>query len=255
MPSNEATATSLFSSVYDIGITCFDKCFFFYVICGRQNFLWKFILTSRVFLTDMPAFLEKCALKDIRILSTSTITVQWWYQSSKGLYLLNFLNWSDFLITFRDCSRFFYKNDFFNQLKTMKFFEYKIFFCAASSCFCRRELLFFVQHHFFFDIKHFFVQHQLVFVDIILFFVQHQPFFSTQSYFLNNTKFLFQTLFRVSCHGDILLLSRSKRSIITCQKNHKVSLLCDTKELCFCVSQFFYIKFLYCTFAACWFSS
>ena len=150
----------------------------------------------------MPAFLEKCALKDIRILSTSTITVQWWYQSSKGLYLLNFLNWSDFLITFRDCSRFFYKNDFFNQLKTMKFFEYKIFFCAASSCFCRRELLFFVQHHFFFDIKHFFVQHQLVFVDIILFLCNINLFFRHKIIFWTTPNFCFRLY--LECHAMVI---------------------------------------------------
>ena len=38
-PSNVVAATSLFPSVCVIGIFCFDECFLFYVITGRQYFL------------------------------------------------------------------------------------------------------------------------------------------------------------------------------------------------------------------------
>ena len=38
-PSNVVAATNLFSSVYVIGITCFDECFSFCVITGRHYFL------------------------------------------------------------------------------------------------------------------------------------------------------------------------------------------------------------------------
>ena len=91
---------------------------------------------------------------------------------------------------------------------------------------------FFVLHQLFFDdIKYFFVQHQHVFVDTKLRFVQRQCFVSTQSYFSCNTKFLFWTSFRMSCHGDIFLLSHSNKNIITCQKINKFPSLCGTKKL------------------------
>ena len=76
------------------------------------------------------------------------------------------------------------------------FFEHKIFFCAASSCSCQHEIIFFVQHqlflltwntfscntnlflstpeylfcnNFFFHRKLFFMQHQIFVLDIICF--------------------------------------------------------------------------------------
>ena len=35
-PSNVTAATNLFFSVYVIGMTCFNECFFFYMITERQ---------------------------------------------------------------------------------------------------------------------------------------------------------------------------------------------------------------------------
>ena len=78
--------------------------------------------------------------------------------------------------------------------------------------------------------KHFFVQHQHVFVNTKILFVQRQTFcFNTKLFF---TKFLFWASFRMLCYGDIFLLSQQK--YITCQK---ISYLCDTKKL---ISFFFF---------------
>ena len=48
-PLKVAAAKSLFSSVYIIGTNCFNECFSFYVITKRCYFLWKFIVTLRLF--------------------------------------------------------------------------------------------------------------------------------------------------------------------------------------------------------------
>ena len=86
---------------------------------------------------------------------------------------------------------------------------------------------FFAQHHLVFaDMKHLFVLHQLFFCwheTIFCYFCRHQITFgatsNTQNCFPCNTKFLFWTLFRILCHLDMLLLSRSNKNITTCQKN------------------------------------
>ena len=44
-----SAAKTLFSSVYVVGITCFDECFLFYVIIGKHYFSWKFVITLRFF--------------------------------------------------------------------------------------------------------------------------------------------------------------------------------------------------------------
>ena len=95
------------------------------------------------------------------------------------------------------------------------------------------------------DMKHFFMQHQNAFVDARLCFVQHQTFVSKQNYFLCNIKFLFWTLLRMLCHGDIFLLSHSNKNIITCQKINKISFACDTLKLIqfLCIKNFLYSVF------------
>ena len=40
-------------SVHVIGTACFDQCFLFHVIIGRQYFLYKFNVTQRFFATTM----------------------------------------------------------------------------------------------------------------------------------------------------------------------------------------------------------
>ena len=54
---NVAAPKSLFSSVYIIGRTCFDKRFSFYVITGRHYFSWKFIVTLGLFQASFYFFL------------------------------------------------------------------------------------------------------------------------------------------------------------------------------------------------------
>ena len=49
-PLKVAAIKILFSSVYVIGTTCFDKCFIFYVISGRHCLPWKINVTLRFFL-------------------------------------------------------------------------------------------------------------------------------------------------------------------------------------------------------------
>ena len=114
-----------------------------------------------------------------------------------------------------------------SRKKLITFLCTKYFF-DASSCFCRHEILFCATSTFFVDMKHFFMQHQHAFVDARLCFVQHQTFVSKQNYFLCNIKFLFWTLLRMLCHGDIFLLSHSNKNIIACQKINKISFACDT---------------------------
>ena len=58
-----AAAKSLFSIVYVIGTTCFDQCFWFYVIPGRHYFSWKFIVTLILLKRHVAAFFEASILK------------------------------------------------------------------------------------------------------------------------------------------------------------------------------------------------
>ena len=68
-PSIVAAATILLSSVYVIGITCFDECFLFYVITGRHYFLQNVYRFSEGFSNDhAPVFFERSILKEVRIL-------------------------------------------------------------------------------------------------------------------------------------------------------------------------------------------
>ena len=80
--SNVAATVNLLSSVYVIATTCFNECFLFCVITGRYYFLWKFIVTLRVFPTSV--FLR--SLTEVfwkRYNNISTITTQCSEQSSK----------------------------------------------------------------------------------------------------------------------------------------------------------------------------
>ena len=60
-------------------------------------------------------------------------------------------------------------------------------------------------------------------------------FVSTQNYFSCNTKVLFWTLFKMLCHVDIFLLSRSNKNITTYQK--KYFYVTKNINFLFCVSQ------------------
>ena len=98
--------------------------------------------------------------------------------------------------------------------------------------------------------KHFSLQYQLVFVDTRSVFVQHQTFFSPQNFFLCNTKFFFGILFKMLCHGDIFLLSRSNKKYNHLSKKCKISFSCDTKKL---TSLFIYLYlFIFNFYIAHW---
>ena len=72
-----AASKKSFSSLYVIGITCFDEYFLFYVIAGRYYFSQKFIVVPRFFNGHVFIFFGESALKDVRILYViSTITVR-----------------------------------------------------------------------------------------------------------------------------------------------------------------------------------
>ena len=115
--------------------------------------------------------------------------------------------------------------------KKITFLRTKYFFDAASSCFCRHEILFCATSTFFLmtwntfscNINTFLSKPNYVLRNVKL-------FISTQNYFSCNTKFLFWTSFRMLCHGDIFLLSHSNKNIITSQKINKLSFLCDTQK-------------------------
>ena len=52
-PLKVAVSKKSFLSAYSIDTTCFDECFFLYVIPGRRRFLFKFIVTQRFDATAM----------------------------------------------------------------------------------------------------------------------------------------------------------------------------------------------------------
>ena len=134
----------------------------------------------------------------------------------------------------------------------------KYFFDAASSCFCRHEILFCATSTFFLMTWNTFSCNINTFLSKPNYFLCNvKLFISTQNYFSCNTKFLFCSLCIMLCHGDIFLLSHSNKNIITSQKINKLSFLCDTKKInfVFCASPFFYIQFLHYILSACWSSS
>ena len=69
-----AAAKSISSSVYVTGATCLDECFLFYVITGRNHFLFKVNSYSETF--EAGALFEANILKEVRILCViSTISI------------------------------------------------------------------------------------------------------------------------------------------------------------------------------------
>ena len=98
-----------------------------------------------------------------------------------------------------------------------------------------------------------FFERKICFMCSLILFLSTPAYFScniklfvlTQNYFSCNTKFLFWTLFRMLCHVDIFLLSRSNKNIATYQK--KYFYVTQNINFLFCVSQIFYVQFLYCT--------
>ena len=98
--------------------------------------------------------------------------------------------------------------------KNNNFFEQKIFFCAVSSCSWRLEILFLCSINFFCWYETVFHARSPCFCRHQNIFCANQAFFSKQNCFSCNNKFFFWTLFRMLCHGDIFLLSRSNKKII-----------------------------------------
>ena len=76
--------------------------------------------------------------------------------------------------------------------KNNNFLSAKWAFWSAPSCLCWDEKLFYATLTFFFDIKKFFVQHELAFVHSRLLFLQHQTFcFNTKLFFVQYLTFVF----------------------------------------------------------------
>ena len=121
----------------------------------------------------------------------------------------------------------------------------KIYFDAASSCFCQHEILFYATSTFFcWHEIHYFVQHQHIFVQTKLLFAQRQTFyFNTKLFFVQHQIFVLDIV-----HDDIFLWSHSSKNIITCQKINKLSFLRETKKLIlFFVHHHFFIFIFYIT--------
>ena len=129
-------------------------------------------------------------------------------------------------------------------------------FGAASSSFCRHEILFCATSTFFLLTWNTFSCNINKFLSTPNYFLCNVKLFvSAENYF--SCKFLFRTSFRMLYHDDMFLLSHSNKNIIICQKINKLLFLCDTKKISFVFgsSQFFYIQFLRYTLTACWSSS
>ena len=98
-PLQVPAAKTFFSSVYVIRTTCFDECFLFYVITGRNYFSWKININLNFFKHHVAAFFEASVLEEVNILGDfSTITIWCKYQSSK--IKLSFLNFLIFVTNF-----------------------------------------------------------------------------------------------------------------------------------------------------------
>ena len=91
----------------------------------------------------------------------------------------------------------------------------KYFFDAASSCFCRHEILFCATSTFFLMTWNTFSCNINTFLSKPNYSLCNvKRFISTQNYFSCSTKFLFWTSFIILCHGDIFLLSHSNNFFI-----------------------------------------
>ena len=82
---NVTTATNLFSSVYVVGMTCFDECFLFYVITKRQYFLKSLSLLGGFFQPACCCVLwKKCFERGLHF----TLSPQLQYNASKIKFVL-----------------------------------------------------------------------------------------------------------------------------------------------------------------------
>ena len=81
--------------------------------------------------------------------------------------------------------------------------------------------------------NNFFVQYQLVFVDISLLFVQRQTFcFDTKLFFVQHQIFILD-MFKVLCHGNIFSLSHSNDVSFSCEAKTLISFFEHHKFLIF----------------------
>ena len=114
--------------------------------------------------------------------------------------------------------------------KKITFFSTKYFFGAESSCFFRHEILLLWSINLFLLIWNTFSCNINLFLSTPHYLSCNVKLFVlTQNCFSCNTKCLFWASFRMMYHGDIFLLLRSNKNVITCQK--KKSFSCDTKKL------------------------
>ena len=122
-----------------------------------------------------------------------------------------------------------------------------MFFGAASSSFCRHEILFCATSTFFLLTWNTFSCNINKFLSTPNYFLCNVKLFvSAENYF--SCKFLFRTSFRMLYHDDMFLLSHSNKNIIICQKINKLLFLCDTKKsVLFLVHHNFFIFSFYVT--------
>ena len=140
--------------------------------------------------------------------------------------------------------------------KKITFFSTKYFFGAESSCFFRHEILLLWSINLFLLIWNTFSCNINLFLSTPHYLSCNVKLFVlTQNCFSCNTKCLFWASFRMMYHGDIFLLLRSNKNVITCQKKKIIFVWHKKINYVFCASQIFCIQFLYCTLAACWSSS
>ena len=89
-------SVQIFSSVYVIDITCFEKCFLFHVTTGRHYFYIS-LLHRDFFKRYIVAFFERSFLKEVCILrclnnNSAVLKPNFQKKSYLILYLINFRN-------------------------------------------------------------------------------------------------------------------------------------------------------------------
>ena len=120
----------------------------------------------------------------------------------------------------------------------------KYFFVAPTSCFCRHEIPFLCNINFSLLTWNTFSSNISLFLPAQDYFLCNVKLFVwAQNCFSCDATFLFWTSFRMLCHGDVFLFSRSIKNIITCQKKNKKHHFVTEEKInfVFCASQFFYI--------------
>ena len=113
--------------------------------------------------------------------------------------------------------------DFFFANYGAPFWKKLIFFWAQNICLCSIILFLLIWNTFFVQQK--LCWHETVFRATSTWFYRHQITFCATSNFFFRHKivfrvtliFLFGALFRMLFHGDVFLLSRSNKNVITCQ--------------------------------------